>query len=571
MNTEAYNKRGTHWQIPLILLLHIALYMLIFNTVEEDAFIYLRFAKNIADGWGYVFNIGGERVESGTSLIWVMLLALFIKLPLSPILVMKFLGLIFSLLTILVTGRLTWSLTASRNAELLSMAMIATSYPLVYWAGQGLETPLVAFLLSANLLCMIDSRWRKGLWLSCVALALVRPESPIYLSMVLIWGTWQGYCGDRKAQRDALHAIGLAIVAWLSCTAWRVWYFGDFVVHPFYFKSDHLSASSPLALLANANRHLRLDLFLAPVIAALFLKKLPVSAGLLAIALALQLAWYVNLSDHFPFERHLVPGLAPLYALSIVACRSLARGTSYIFQRLIWTAALLMPLITVIQYQQNPLLQFGGLFVREPIAYLKAVGEKLINPEAPSSDLIDTYLQGQPNILAMGHNWEIGPGRFIAAAYPKNSIVAYHEMGQTPYYAGQDKQFIDTAGLVTRRVGFYKFGTSFDARPMAQRLWKARCAVLSTLNRGQCPSLQLAATINYILEQRPDVVMAHPIVAGIFGQNLPPIALIQDETFRQLYEKRYIIDGMIQVYERKDRNFPALDRPIPGVEIQRLH
>jgi hypothetical protein len=557
-----HDSRVINWSTCFLLLLHVLLWLLLLPTVEEDAFI--------SDGWGYVFNIGGERVEAGTSPIWVLLLALFIKLPLSPILVMKLLGLVCNLLTVLIAGRITFTLTNSANAKLLAMATIVISYPLVYWADQGLETPLVALLLMANLLCMVDLSWRRGLWLSCILLILVRPEGPIYLIVVLCWGLWQRYQGDRIAQRDVCVAVLFATLALAACTAWRLWYFGDFVVQPFYFKSSNIGAAVPIQLLFDVNHNLRLDLILTPIVTALLFRKLPSSAWVLAIPFILQLMWYIHLTDHFPFDRHLVPGLAPLLTLSIVAWWSLARHKTFGYRRLVWGVAIAIPIFTVIQYQQNPLIQFGRLFFHEPVAYIKSTAQRLINPEVLAPDLIDANLRGQPNILALGHNWEVGPGKFLAGVYPRGSIIAYHEMGQTAYYAGQDKQFIDTAGLVTRRIGFYKFSTSFDERPMARRLWNARCDVLSMLHRDECPSLSLEETLNYILDKHPDVVMTHTIVAKIYGENLPPFALLQDDRFKRRYQKRYIVDGMIQVYERKDKNFPLFEGNIPGVEIQRI-
>ena len=41
----------------------------------EDANIFFVYASNIAAGHGFVYNIGGERVEGATSLLWVLLAA----------------------------------------------------------------------------------------------------------------------------------------------------------------------------------------------------------------------------------------------------------------------------------------------------------------------------------------------------------------------------------------------------------------------------------------------------------------------------------------------------------------
>lgn len=55
----------------LLLLAHAGLYR--FTT--DDAFISFRYARNLADGHGLVFNPGGERVEGYTNFLWVVLLA----------------------------------------------------------------------------------------------------------------------------------------------------------------------------------------------------------------------------------------------------------------------------------------------------------------------------------------------------------------------------------------------------------------------------------------------------------------------------------------------------------------
>ncbi|RSM38563.1 hypothetical protein DMA12_32275 [Amycolatopsis balhimycina DSM 5908] len=51
------------------------LHQLLFATVTEDAFITFRYAQNIADGNGPVFN-PGERVEGYTNFLWLVLIAL---------------------------------------------------------------------------------------------------------------------------------------------------------------------------------------------------------------------------------------------------------------------------------------------------------------------------------------------------------------------------------------------------------------------------------------------------------------------------------------------------------------
>ncbi|HSL46137.1 MAG TPA: hypothetical protein VK897_22070 [Anaerolineales bacterium] len=58
---------------------------LVLNTLNypligiDDANIYFVYARNFADGHGFVFNIGGERVEGFTSLLWTLITAIAFK------------------------------------------------------------------------------------------------------------------------------------------------------------------------------------------------------------------------------------------------------------------------------------------------------------------------------------------------------------------------------------------------------------------------------------------------------------------------------------------------------------
>src|SRR3712207_6229080 len=48
-------------------------------TGIDDANIYFVYARNLADGHGFVYNVGGERVEGFTSLLWTLICALAFK------------------------------------------------------------------------------------------------------------------------------------------------------------------------------------------------------------------------------------------------------------------------------------------------------------------------------------------------------------------------------------------------------------------------------------------------------------------------------------------------------------
>ena len=50
----------------------------------DDANIYMVYMKNLANGYGFVYNPGSERVEGFTSLLWTLIGALFFKTTSHP-------------------------------------------------------------------------------------------------------------------------------------------------------------------------------------------------------------------------------------------------------------------------------------------------------------------------------------------------------------------------------------------------------------------------------------------------------------------------------------------------------
>ncbi len=50
----------------------------------DDANIYFVYARNLANGYGFVYNVGGERVEGFTSLLWTIISALAFKFSAYP-------------------------------------------------------------------------------------------------------------------------------------------------------------------------------------------------------------------------------------------------------------------------------------------------------------------------------------------------------------------------------------------------------------------------------------------------------------------------------------------------------
>ena len=183
--------------VPLLaLLLLAALALAQGNCLQEDAFISFRYAANLADGHGLVFN-PGERVEGYTNFLWTVTLAGAIRLGLDPAQVAWTLGVLAALALLLVVSRLVRRLFPDRPAAAaLAPILLATTPGLSAEAVQGLETVPFALLIvlgvGAAALALEETDRRRatrrllGAGLALALASLTRPEGLGVTTLVLI-------------------------------------------------------------------------------------------------------------------------------------------------------------------------------------------------------------------------------------------------------------------------------------------------------------------------------------------------------------------------------------------------
>lgn len=170
----------------------------------DDTFIPMRYAENLAQGNGLVYNVG-ERVEGYSDLIWTLMLGGAAKAgvnqSLSPIALLIFakcMGVFFGIATI---AALAWFLSCIRKVDatrdrtaLLSLALIGVPASLSFdlWSVSGMETSMCAFFTTLTAALMyrgmaeIDNgatRAPLSLFIGAVTLVIattVRPEQTFY-------------------------------------------------------------------------------------------------------------------------------------------------------------------------------------------------------------------------------------------------------------------------------------------------------------------------------------------------------------------------------------------------------
>ena len=157
----------------------------------DDAFISFRYAENLANGHGLVYNVG-ERVEGYTNFLWTVILAGAIKLGRDPLIVAKALGILFALATMALTVFFSAFVTGQEGwRSVLPMLFLACSGPFVAWAQWGLEGGMFTFFALLGLFLFLRAlRTGASFAFSSILFlvaAMTRPEGTIFFAVCLAY------------------------------------------------------------------------------------------------------------------------------------------------------------------------------------------------------------------------------------------------------------------------------------------------------------------------------------------------------------------------------------------------
>jgi arabinofuranosyltransferase len=300
-------------------------------TVYDDAYITYRYARNLAEGNGPVWNVG-EPVEGYTSPAHMFLMAGVIKLGLDPGLTSQFLSLL-ALALIAALGFRRYYRDDKPFGKVIAVAWAsycATSPAFLWSVYSGLETTLFAGVVFVTLLALEtdleENRLPIASGLLTLASALTRPEGVIVgiaagLAILLMAKTG-------RIVKAAVFSI-LAGGPYVLFIAWRLSFYGYLYPNTYYTKVGSLS----LALAKHGVSYVLQNaaLFVIPlVVLGLFLglrkqlRTLGVGPKIHLLVLTL-MAVQVTMSggDFLPFGRFLVPVL-PSMMLAFVALLEMA-------------------------------------------------------------------------------------------------------------------------------------------------------------------------------------------------------------------------------------------------------
>lgn len=289
------------------------------DPFTDDAYIFLRYGRNLVDGHGLVFN-PGERVEGFTSPLWTLLAAAVLALRLPDEASLQVVGLLCLLGTLVSLALASREARLSPRVALWQLVALASTCAALYWARSGLETVAFAWAaLEGTRRCARAADRREGGAVDGGAAfgvaALLRPEAVAWFGLAF-GATWLFSLGDPSTRRARLRRALLSALAFLApVVAWqafRVAYYGQWLPNTFFAKADaagYVLARGAGYLLASwATPWLALAVPVALRPRAL---RRP-HAAIPALICAFHLAYVVAVGgDYFPLGRFLVP-LLPL-------------------------------------------------------------------------------------------------------------------------------------------------------------------------------------------------------------------------------------------------------------------
>jgi hypothetical protein len=312
---------------PLVFAASLALFGILawrfFDHSVDDAFISYRYARNLVEGHGLVFN-PGERVEGYTNFLWVMLVAPFVALGIDPDLAAKALGLAAGAGLLGGLARFGPRPQAAPGVVWIAPLAAASSPALAVWATGGLETALFAALLLWSAGLAIEALERKRISAASALLAalaaLTRPEG---VGVALLLGAMLGLLGRGHVplRRDLTRWWVVFLLVYLPYFAWRSSYYGDLLPNTFYAKVG----SEPAQLLRGL-RYVHAFLresgywLLLPLVGLAWVGRGPARCVYAGLAGGLTLYVVGVGGDGLPMHRFLVPILPFLFLLIALGC-----------------------------------------------------------------------------------------------------------------------------------------------------------------------------------------------------------------------------------------------------------
>lgn len=458
------------------------------SFVDDDCFMSFRYAKNLVNGLGLVYN-AGERVEGYTNFLWTVIIAFGMKLGFDPVDFSLALGMVFYLLTLSLYGIFSLKMPGSSGGLIIPLTTLALVLhrDASAYATSGMETSMFSFLLSASfvVLCFTERpRGYLGAGLLLTIAMLTRPDGVIFLaaSAVGILIT------ERRPWKPTVFLLAPAVAIFLPYWIWRYEYYGFFFPNTFYAKSIGLSYYTQGLTFAWLYFKTYYVFLLLPLLgaamlwrsvrmngAASVLRSTRVSGGqesgigrplmIACLFVVFYCLFIVRIGGDFMFARFFIPITPLMFAAIEMLIRSLRRRAVHVGLSLLVLAA------TFLRFDQ-----YGDrLFVDEIADEARYYTAADLQRAKEEGSMLRHYFAGLPVRTAFDAGllrliYYVDPPYGLEASAGLTDTALAHQVLAVRGRPGHEKH-ATIEDLISRRINFY-FGY-YDSLPGGERVLNA--------------------------------------------------------------------------------------------------
>ena len=357
------------------------------HWIVDDAFINFRYAQNLTEHGELNWNPGENPVEGYTGVALVWMIAMAMKLGISPVAAVHFIGLFFYFFG---AGVLVLAFRGINLSSASALVLYLTAPFFFSHAWAGLETTMFVSMMMLAI-CAFARRRQRLFVASILLLSLTRPEG-ILLSVILL-ALYRPF--SRSLALLYLVPFGLYYL-------WRWGYYGKFFPNTFYAK---LSADAEELTLPSLRRFFSIYL-----------------------AIPLLLAFIAASREKMRKHVRIIVGVAVFIAVCLGV---------YLSSRLVMNYAYRF----FVPFYALTLLALGGALYRERfdakvfvIVLALVIPQVLRNMDKDRLKDMTEYAKTHYGMLQEEH---IPAGRFLSDTVPADQwLVVHSDAGAIPYYSG---------------------------------------------------------------------------------------------------------------------------------------
>lgn len=222
------------------------------DILFDDAFISFRYARNLATGFGLVYNLN-ERVEGYTNFLWTIVLAAILFFQLNPIALSKLLLLISTFIILMLMLSFGKKAAIPEGSAPLGFALLlyAVMGCQSRFIVSGMETLFFTMFLFASLYSFLFSPQSTVTGVLFALTAMTRPEGILYFLIALIYAVSQTlnrgafklnehahtlFGQEKPSVGHIFRLLGSFFLVYGLYFAWRYHYYGDLLPNTFYAK-----------------------------------------------------------------------------------------------------------------------------------------------------------------------------------------------------------------------------------------------------------------------------------------------------------------------------------------------